>query len=92
MGVLIELDIGFGVVAAAFEALDMDDVAHPPPPSGAFDRDDQVDGLADFYRKTWQSGPAGTDIPLRVIRDRRETWLRVKSASRRDYLKKPRLQ
>lgn len=51
-----------------------------------------VDGLADFYRKVWESGPAGTEIPIRVIRDKREAWLRVRSADRRNLLKKPRLQ
>lgn len=51
-----------------------------------------VDGLADFYRKVWESGPAGTEIPIRVIRDKREAWLRVRSTDRRSLLKKPRLQ
>ena len=55
-------------------------------------RDEEVDGLADFYRKVWQSGPAGAEIPLRVVRDGRETWLRVKSADRNDFLKRPQLQ
>jgi len=55
-------------------------------------RDGEVDGLADFYRKLWDSGPAGAEIPLRVVRDGRETWLRVKSADRASFLKKPHLQ
>ena len=55
-------------------------------------RDEEVDGLADFYRKLWTSGPAGTEIPMRVVRAGRETWLRVKSADRRSFLKKPQLQ
>ncbi|SJM30508.1 PDZ/DHR/GLGF domain protein [Mesorhizobium delmotii] len=54
-------------------------------------RDREVDGLADFYRKLWQN-PAGAEIPLRVVRDGRETWLRVKSADRNSFLKKPQLQ
>ncbi|MGX5843058.1 S1C family serine protease [Mesorhizobium sp. ArgA1] len=54
-------------------------------------RDGEVDGLADFYRKLWQN-PAGSEIPLRVVRDGRETWLRVKSADRNSFLKKPHLQ
>ncbi|MCB1468627.1 MAG: serine protease, partial [Rhizobiaceae bacterium] len=49
----------------------------------------EVDGLADFYRKVWASGPAGTEIPIRIIRDRREMWLRIKSSDRSDFLKKP---
>jgi S1-C subfamily serine protease len=55
-------------------------------------RDLGVDGLADFYRKVWKSGSAGTEIPIEVIRDGRTMWLRIKSADRDSYLKKPRLQ
>jgi S1-C subfamily serine protease len=55
-------------------------------------RDGEVDGLADFYRKIWESGPAGAEVPMRVLRDSRETWLRVKSADRGSFLKKPPLQ
>lgn len=38
----------------------------------------EVEGLADFYRKLWASGPAGTEIPIRIVRDRRDMWLRIK--------------
>jgi S1-C subfamily serine protease len=55
-------------------------------------RDHAVESLADFYRSLWASGPAGTEIPLRAIRDGRDIWLRVKSADRNDFLKKPVLQ
>jgi S1-C subfamily serine protease len=55
-------------------------------------RDGEVAGLADFYRKIWHSGPAGTEIPMRVLRDGREAWLRVKSADRNSFLRKPHLQ
>jgi S1-C subfamily serine protease len=55
-------------------------------------RDGEVDGLADFYRKIWESGAPGTEIPMRVLRDGREAWLRVKSADRNDFLRKPQLQ
>ncbi|MBW6422430.1 S1C family serine protease [Rhizobium sp. XQZ8] len=55
-------------------------------------RDGEVDGLADFYRKIWDSGAPGTEIPMRVLRDGREAWLRVKSADRNDFLRKPQLQ
>lgn len=55
-------------------------------------RDSDVDGLADFYRKVWKSGPAGAEIPLRVLRDGRDAWLRVKTADRASFLKKPQLQ
>jgi S1-C subfamily serine protease len=55
-------------------------------------RDGEVDGLADLYRKIWQSGPAGAEIPMRVLRNGREAWLRVKSADRGSFLKKPQMQ
>jgi S1-C subfamily serine protease len=54
-------------------------------------RDSSVDGLADFYRKVWNCGPAGVEIPIEIVRERRSVWLRVKSADRESYLKKPRL-
>ncbi|MCX7303939.1 MAG: S1C family serine protease [Hyphomicrobiales bacterium] len=55
-------------------------------------RDGEVDGLADFYRKLWNTGAAGTEVPMRVVRDGRETWLRVRSADRSSFLKKPQMQ
>jgi S1-C subfamily serine protease len=55
-------------------------------------RDGEVDGLGDFYRKLWASGPAGSEVPMRIVRDGRETWLRVKTADRNSFLKKPHLQ
>ncbi|TDK31788.1 serine protease [Rhizobium deserti] len=55
-------------------------------------RDGEVEGLADFYRKVWDSGPPGAEIPMRVLRDGREAWLRIKSADRNDFLRKPQLQ
>lgn len=54
-------------------------------------RDGEIEGLADFYRKLWSSGPPGTELPIRVVRGGRETWLRIKSADRNSYLKKPRV-
>lgn len=55
-------------------------------------RDQSVDSLADFYRKVWACGPAGTEIPLRVVRGSRDLWLRIKSADRANFLKKPVMQ
>jgi len=55
-------------------------------------RDGEVDGLGDFYRKLWASGPAGAEVPMRIVRDGREAWLRVKTADRNSFLKKPQLQ
>jgi S1-C subfamily serine protease len=55
-------------------------------------RDEAVDSLADFYRKVWASGSAGAEIALEVVRDKRSLWLRVKSADRNSFLKRPKLQ
>jgi len=55
-------------------------------------RDTEVGGLADFYRKVWTIGEAGAEVPMRVVRDGRESWFRVKSADRNSFLKKPHLQ
>lgn len=55
-------------------------------------RDGEVEGLGDFYRKLWASGPAGAEVPMRIVRDGRETWLRVKTADRNSFLKKPQMQ
>ena len=55
-------------------------------------RNSEVDGLADLYRKIWSSGPVGTELPMRIVRDGRETWLRLKSGDRGAYLKKPQMQ
>ncbi|MGO8798002.1 MAG: S1C family serine protease [Roseiarcus sp.] len=54
-------------------------------------RDSSVESLSDFYRKVWSCGPAGVEIPIEVVRERRNLWLRIKSADRSSYLKKPRL-
>lgn len=54
-------------------------------------RDQSVDGLADFYRKVWSGGAAGVEIPIEIVRDGRTSWVRIKSADRGNYLKKPRL-
>lgn len=54
-------------------------------------RDQEVGSLADFYRKVWSSGPAGAEVPMRIVRDGRESWLRVKSADRNAFLRRPHL-
>jgi S1-C subfamily serine protease len=53
--------------------------------------DARVADLPDFYRRIWRCGPAGAEIPLTIVRDERSLWLRVRSADRADYLKRPRL-
>jgi len=55
-------------------------------------RDGAIEGLADFYRKLWSTGLPGAEVPLRIVRDDREIWLRVKTADRDAFLRKPQLQ
>jgi len=53
---------------------------------------ERVTSLADLFRKVWQLGSAGVEVPLMVLRDRELSRLRIHSADRRDFLKKPLLQ
>jgi S1-C subfamily serine protease len=55
-------------------------------------RNIEVDSLAEFYRQIWKTGPAGSEILLRILRDGREAWIRIKSDDRNNFLKKPQLQ
>lgn len=55
-------------------------------------QDGEVEDLFDFYRKLWATGPAGSDVPLRIVRDGREAWVRVRSSDRSSFLRKPHLQ
>lgn len=55
-------------------------------------QDREVEDLADFYRKLWATGPAGSEVPLRILRDGREAWLRVKSSDRGRFLRRPTIQ
>jgi len=52
---------------------------------------ERVAGLADLYRKVWKLGPAGTDVPLTIGREGSVSRVRVHSADRQDFLKKPQL-
>src|SRR6202453_2574088 len=54
-------------------------------------RDSSVEALSEFYREIWSCGPAGAEIPIEIVRDKRSLWVRVKSADRASFLKKPRL-
>lgn len=49
--------------------------------------DEPVQGLADFYRKIWSLGQAGTEVPLTIARQNGTVELSVKSGNRYDYLK-----
>ena len=52
---------------------------------------ERVTSLAKLFRRIWQLGPAGTEIPLTLARESSIVRVRVHSADRGDYLKKPKL-
>ena len=52
----------------------------------------RVSELATFFRAMWRLGPAGTEIPLALDRDGTRVEIKVSSADRGDFLKKPSLQ
>jgi S1-C subfamily serine protease len=47
--------------------------------------------LADLWRKIWDLGPCGAVVPLKVARNGKITEVRIASADRNDFLKKPHL-
>jgi len=51
-----------------------------------------VSDLAHLFRAIWRLGPAGTEIPLTLRRGSVSRPVRVRSADRSDFLKKPSLQ
>ena len=52
----------------------------------------EIEGLGDFYHKVWTRGPAGVEIPIEIVRDGRAIGLRIRSADRSSFMKRPRLQ
>jgi len=50
-----------------------------------------VESLAELYRTMWNLGPAGTEVPLTVLRDGRAHTITVTSANRDDFLRRPAL-
>jgi S1-C subfamily serine protease len=47
--------------------------------------------LADLWRKVWDLGPSGAVVPLKVLRNGKPAEVRITSADRNDFLKKPHL-
>ena len=45
-----------------------------------------VNGLADFYRKVWEIGKAGVDVPLSLLRGTQIREITVRSADRHQFL------
>src|SRR3989442_1661665 len=56
------------------------EVAHDKPAS-----------LADLWRRVWRAGPAGAEVQLKIVRNSRISEVRLKSADRSEFLKKPHL-
>ena len=52
---------------------------------------ERVAGLAELFRKVWSLGPPGTEIPLTIAREAAVSRVRLRSADRQDFLKKPQL-
>ena len=52
---------------------------------------ERLASLADLYRKTWELGAAGVEVLLTLAREGEILRLRVQSADRNDFLRKPRL-
>jgi len=55
-------------------------------------RGEDVSDLGDFYRKVWGLGEAGVEVPIEIIRDGRALGVKIRSADRMSFLKRPRLQ
>lgn len=52
---------------------------------------ERVTGLASLFRKVWNLGPAGVEVPLTFARGTTQVDVRIASADRGDFLKKPQL-
>jgi len=48
---------------------------------------DEVSTLAEFYRKLWGRGPAGTEVPLKVLQGARLAEVKVRSIDRVEYFR-----
>ncbi|HVO87025.1 MAG TPA: S1C family serine protease [Casimicrobiaceae bacterium] len=53
---------------------------------------ENIDGLADAYRKIWSLGAAGVMVPLTIAREGVNAEVRIHSVDRADLLRKPKLQ
>ncbi|MCC7327971.1 MAG: serine protease [Burkholderiales bacterium] len=54
--------------------------------------DQRVTTLAELFRSVWRLGPSGTEIPMTLARNGATVPVRVQSADRGDFLRKPSLQ
>jgi len=51
----------------------------------------RVASLAEFFRNVWQLGSAGVEVPLTLVREGELVHVKIPSADRNDFLKKPQL-
>jgi S1-C subfamily serine protease len=51
--------------------------------------DCEVGSLSEYYRRLWALGPAGTDVPLTIVRGGMRLNITVHSIDRTDHLKRP---
>jgi S1-C subfamily serine protease len=54
--------------------------------------DERPEGLADFYRRVWSLGRAGTDVPLVISRRGQLLRVELRSRDRNEFLWRPSLQ
>ena len=52
---------------------------------------ERVTGLAQLFRKVWSLGPPGTEVPMTLAREGSIARVKLRSADRGDFLKKPQL-
>ena len=48
---------------------------------------EEVTTLADFYRRIWGRGPAGAEVPLKVLQGSRVRDVTVRSIDRVEYFR-----
>lgn len=52
---------------------------------------ERITGLAQLFRKIWSLGPPGSEVPMTLAREGSISRVKLRSADRADFLKKPRL-
>jgi S1-C subfamily serine protease len=52
---------------------------------------ERVTGRAQLFRKIWSLGPPGSEVPMTLAREGSISRVKLRSADRADFLKKPRL-
>jgi S1-C subfamily serine protease len=52
---------------------------------------ERVTGLAHMYRRIWSAGPAGSEVELTLSRRGASSNVKLRSADRNEFLKKPRM-